>query len=156
MKEQEHGKQWLVNNIVGAISGTAVMTILSIFIPGWWWYMIIGFIWVGTITTLIRYYAIDRIHCPKCNQPATKFDKFCKFCGHLFLTTCPQCQKPVDVGARFCDSCGAQLEELKQPQEVELAKPKTPAQVVQFCPGCGEKIENTNAKHCSFCGTGIK
>jgi len=161
MKEQDRGNQWLANNIIGAIGGTSFFVILNAFLFNWmaWWaWMIIGFIWIGVISNIMRFYMVDRIHCPKCNQPATKYDKFCKFCGHKFLQKCPKCQASVDVGAKFCEECGTQLEEIKPPAEIEKpAEIKEPAVVqVSFCPGCGERIENPGAKHCSFCGTSLK
>ena len=159
VEEDEFVRAYLARNIIGSFSGIMVMIILSIFIPGWWWYMIIGFILIGTIANIMRYYAIERIHCPKCNQPAHKNDKFCKYCGLKFVNRCPKCNKPLTIGSKFCENCGTPLEEpkpIEKPVEFPVQKPQEIAATVNFCPGCGERIENPNAKHCSLCGTSLK
>jgi len=155
MGNEKHGIIATRNSVIGAITGTLVFIVLAYFIPGWWWWMIIGFIWIGTVSNVMRYYMIEKVSCPSCGAPATKFDKFCKSCGHKFLNLCPNCQKPVTIGAKYCDDCGTQL---KQPEKIELPAPPEGVKgvVINFCPGCGEKVENTDAKHCSYCGTALK
>ncbi len=90
MKDEEQGTIAIRNSIIGAFTATLVFIVLSIFITGWWWYMIIGFIWIGTISNVLRYYMVERFNCPSCGSPANKFDKLCKLCGHKFLNMCPK------------------------------------------------------------------
>lgn len=158
MKDEEHGTIAIRNSVIGAFIGTLVFIVLAATLFGWgtWWiYMIIGFIWIGTVSNVLRYYMVERVNCPSCGSPANKFDKFCKVCGHKFLNICPKCQRPVTIGAKFCEECGT---ELKQPEKVEPPIPSEEVKgaIINFCPGCGEKVENPSAKHCSYCGTALK
>ncbi len=155
MSNEKHGTIAVRNSVIGAITATLVFIMLAFFITGWWWWMIIGFVWIGAISNVMKYYMVERVNCPNCGAPTNRFNKFCKSCGHKFLNMCPKCQKPLTIGSKYCDECGTQL---KQPEKIELPAPPEGVKgaVINFCPGCGEKVENPDAKHCSYCGTALK
>lgn len=43
----------------------------------------------------------------------------------------------------------------KQPQQIEITIQKREEIKLRFCPGCGQKIEDPDAKHCKYCGSAL-
>ena len=46
--------------------------------------------------------------CPECSAEVSSRAKFCRECGHKFVTACPKCGAAVN-GGKFCPECGEKL-----------------------------------------------
>ncbi len=74
--------------------------------------------------------------CPECKAEVSAKAKFCKECGHKFVTekVCANCGTKIKASSKFCPECGTKVETVKK------------------CPNCGITVKG---KFCPDCGTKI-
>jgi predicted amidophosphoribosyltransferase len=104
----------LASSAISTIIGLLIFGLIAEFLVGWqWWiYMIMGFIMIGFLGSLLRFFFIAGKKCPQCGDNISVDAKFCKNCGFQFYKKCPKCGILLRSGAKFCDKCGSPLGEL--------------------------------------------
>ena len=168
MKDKEHRKNAILSSLMVAICISIILPIVAGFLlqygaisAGMILYNLvipitIPIAWIIVIIIIIKYVTFKKEKCPRCGNAVEKTAKFCKYCGFTFIRECPNCKKTIAFGARFCSNCGASLDKLQKIEISSLQNIKQEALRINYCSGCGQKIENPDADNCPFCGTALK
>lgn len=161
-------KEAVITSWTGFIVVSILFLVIFRFTLGWnlrdeWWiWFIVGFTFIGGITTTFQYFTMDPVRCNNCGQIVDSKKTFCPHCSQKLLWRCPNCNARVRPDEKFCDRCGASLTPTPQEASTTISTPSpTPNPEYQnpeytYCQTCGNHVDKEKQKYCPSCGMELK